>query len=80
MTIDKRFQVSGFGCQETCTLNPLVNLPGMTNVGIASLSRFKIGRIHYSMFDVGRWMFDVHYSIFDTRFFTVYTSIKLVAP
>ncbi|CAB1074400.1 hypothetical protein D1AOALGA4SA_2219 [Olavius algarvensis Delta 1 endosymbiont] len=32
----------------------------MTNDGFASLSRFKIDRIHYSTFDVGRSMFDVH--------------------
>ncbi|CAB1074658.1 hypothetical protein D1AOALGA4SA_2477 [Olavius algarvensis Delta 1 endosymbiont] len=31
----------------------------LTNNGIASLNQFKIGRIHYSMFDVGRSMFDV---------------------
>jgi len=32
----------------------------VSKCGIASLSHFKIGRIHYSMFDVGRSMFDVH--------------------
>jgi hypothetical protein len=41
----------------------------MTNDGIAARKLFKIdrstqkltaGRIHYSMFDVGRSMFDVH--------------------
>ncbi|CAB1075579.1 hypothetical protein D1AOALGA4SA_3398 [Olavius algarvensis Delta 1 endosymbiont] len=32
----------------------------MTNGGIASLSRFKIDRIHYSTFDVGRSMFNVY--------------------
>ncbi|CAB1076768.1 hypothetical protein D1AOALGA4SA_4565 [Olavius algarvensis Delta 1 endosymbiont] len=31
----------------------------LTNGGIASLSRFKIDRIHYSTFDVGRSVFDV---------------------
>ncbi len=36
----------------------------MTNGGIASLSRFKIDRIHYSMFDVGRSIFDVHQFLF----------------
>jgi len=36
----------------------------LTNGGIASLSRFKIDRIHYSMFDVGRSMFDVHQFLF----------------
>ena len=33
----------------------------LTNGGIAALSLFKIDRIHYSVFDVGRSMFDVHY-------------------
>jgi len=32
----------------------------MSNGGIVSLSRFKIDRIPYSMFDVGRSMFNVH--------------------
>jgi hypothetical protein len=32
----------------------------LTNGGIASLSLFKIGRIHYSMLDVERSMFNVH--------------------
>ncbi|CAB1080465.1 hypothetical protein D1AOALGA4SA_8146 [Olavius algarvensis Delta 1 endosymbiont] len=31
----------------------------LTNGEFASLSRFKIDRIHYSMFDVGRSMFSV---------------------
>jgi len=51
----------------------------MTNDGVASLSHFKIGRstlklttdrIHYSMFDVGRSMFDVHqFLIWSDRLF-----------
>jgi len=57
-----------------------MKLQGMTNVecrltngGIASLNLFQIGRIHYSMFNVGRSMFDVHYfdihySLFDIRY------------
>ncbi|CAB1084469.1 hypothetical protein D1AOALGA4SA_11989 [Olavius algarvensis Delta 1 endosymbiont] len=32
----------------------------LKNGGFASLSRFKIDRIHYSTFDVGRSMFNVH--------------------
>jgi len=36
----------------------------LTNDGIASLSRFKIDRMHYSTFDVGRSMFDVHWFLF----------------
>jgi len=32
----------------------------LTNGGFALLSRSKIDRTHYSMFDVGRSMFDVH--------------------
>ncbi|CAB1082019.1 hypothetical protein D1AOALGA4SA_9657 [Olavius algarvensis Delta 1 endosymbiont] len=39
----------------------------MTNGGIASLSRFKIDRIHYSTFDVGRSMFNVGFSMFDVN-------------
>ncbi|CAB1078796.1 hypothetical protein D1AOALGA4SA_6524 [Olavius algarvensis Delta 1 endosymbiont] len=35
----------------------------MSNGGFASLSLFKIDRIHYSMFDVGRSMFDVRRSL-----------------
>jgi hypothetical protein len=34
-------------------------------VDVASLGLFKIGRIHYSMFDVGRSMFDVHKFLID---------------
>jgi len=33
----------------------------MTNDGIAALNQFKIDGIHYSMFDVGRSMFDVQF-------------------
>ncbi|CAB1076401.1 hypothetical protein D1AOALGA4SA_4197 [Olavius algarvensis Delta 1 endosymbiont] len=36
----------------------------LTNAGIASLSRFKIDRIQYSIFDVGRSMFGVHQFLF----------------
>jgi len=32
----------------------------MSKGGFATLSLFKKDRIHYSMFDVGRSMFDVH--------------------
>jgi hypothetical protein len=36
----------------------------MIKCGIASLGLFKIDRIHYSMFDVERSMFDVHQFLF----------------
>ena len=59
----------GFRCQGFEVIDPEISYEtsGMTNVecrltngGIASLRLFQIGRIHYSMFDVGRSMFDVH--------------------
>jgi len=40
----------------------------MSKDGIASLSRFKIDRIHYSMFDVGRSMLSVRCSTFISFF------------
>jgi hypothetical protein len=33
-------------------------------VDVASLGLFKIDRIHYSMFDAERWVFDVHQFLF----------------
>ena len=61
-----RCQVSGFGCQGNEVLNTHMKLRWMTNDecrlirrrrnGIASLSRFKIERIHYSMFDVHQFL------------------------
>ena len=57
-------------------VKPRMKLLGMTNVecrltndGIASLSLFKIDRIHYSTFDVECSMFDQFLIGFDLPFF-----------
>ncbi|CAB1076037.1 hypothetical protein D1AOALGA4SA_3839 [Olavius algarvensis Delta 1 endosymbiont] len=72
-----RFQVSGFGCQDSVLRFPDTSCEttfGMTNVecrmsndGFASLCRFKIDRIH--SFDLRYSLFDIRYSLFRSFLF-----------
>ncbi|CAB1073379.1 hypothetical protein D1AOALGA4SA_1845 [Olavius algarvensis Delta 1 endosymbiont] len=50
----------------------------MNNVGFASLSRFKIDRIHY--FDIRYSLFDIRYSLFLSSFFDQTGSWRSAGP